>query len=234
MKHTHFYVTFIVFFFVNTHAYAMNKLFLDENEEAFYANYETINTLPTLPLTLSDGGNARLVIVTRKNVDYLEALDSSLMSHCQCRPRLSMENSIQLFKGNKDQHSHRGWFIEKFDKNDELKGTLVGFISYSYQRNDYLDERNPDLSLLKDKTCFEIEWFVQPKFQKQGLATAALKEVIKYAKDATQEKVKIDYMVAVIRRNNELSKTFTKKHGFNDLGGDPKTNQELWVLPLAQ
>jgi RimJ/RimL family protein N-acetyltransferase len=208
-------------------------------ENEIWYDYSNKNTLPNLSLLSSEKNDkvskdiGKLTKITRTELDYLESLSEQLKSSIQYRPDLSPERSVYLLEGNEKPTSHRGWIIKINEENKEIP---VGFVCYSHQRNVYFNplnkSKNSSLSCLEGKTCFEIEWYIEPSFQGKGIAHLAVQAVLNYAQDKEKEKVKIDWLLAVIASNNKRSQIFAKKNSFKLLGIDENINQEIWAYPL--
>lgn len=201
------------------------------SDSDFFADYSRRNTLPDLCFT-TDNGVGKLTKVTLQNSDYLELLDLRLQKNGQYQPGFEKQDCINLFKGNEDSKGYRGWIITLSQENTQIP---VGFIGYSLKITSYYDQKFPDrnvcLSSLEGKVCFEVEWYVEPKFQRQGLASAAFESIMDYIEKDKMENIHIDCFMARIPQNNRLSKFFARKHQFKFLGLDA-VGQEMWVRPI--
>jgi RimJ/RimL family protein N-acetyltransferase len=207
-------------------------------ENAYWDTYS--NTLPSLSAqigsTEKSQNNQKLLLtkMTRNTIDNLESLANALERKAQTRPKLSPENSSRLLAGNDNSKipGISGWIIQ-LEEEDTL--TPVGFIAYGHHRDAYYGDSYPTqphaYGALFHKRCYEIEWYVNPSHQRRGIASAALDLVTNYCRTLTHE-ASIDYLLAVISPANALSAQFANNKGFQSLGRDVGTNQNIWALPL--
>lgn len=208
-------------------------------EEAYYEDYSTANTLPTLPLyrkgtdeeALQQIGS--LTKITRKDAGPLEVLDDKLLSAHQYRPGFNLQKMVRLFEGNKQRSSIRGWTINLRDGDQDVP---VGMIAYGYHRSSYYDPRfpkwNTPFAFLEDKVCFEVEWYIRPDYQRRGLARSAVQAVVSYIREVDQRVTKMDYLMAMIAKSNGLSGKFAEALTFKFVGTDQDTNQYAWSLAV--
>lgn len=208
-------------------------------ENAYWSQYS--NTLPNLSVVIdasekhSENQKLLLTKITRSNIDHLELLQYALQQNRQTRPRGGMELSSRLLAGN--DHSTipgiSGWLIQLEEK-DQL--TPVGFIAYGYYRDTYYGREYPHQPIafceLSRKRCYEIEWYVNPNYQRRGIASAALDLVIDYCRSVNHVPNHMDYLLAVIAPDNTMSADFAQKKHFQALGKDVGTSQHIWSLPL--
>ncbi|MBX9697543.1 MAG: GNAT family N-acetyltransferase, partial [Alphaproteobacteria bacterium] len=153
----------------------------------------------------------------------------------QTRPQGGLEFLSRLLAGNDYStiSGISGWLIQ-LEKEGQL--TSVGFIAYGYYRDTYYGLKYPhqpiNFCALSHKRCHEIEWYVNPNYQRRGIASAALDLVIDYCRSVNYTTHHIDYLLAVISPDNALSAQLAQKKHFQALGKDVGTSQHIWSLPI--
>ncbi|MCP4923212.1 MAG: GNAT family N-acetyltransferase [bacterium] len=195
------------------------------SEDNFY--YETYNnTLPTLFPEDPQERGITLIKITSNSFDYLETLESRLKKKSQVRPGFNRKKNYRLLKGNQDAEGDQGWVISIIEDEEEKD---VGFISYAFYENDY---PFPELG---GKTCFEIQCYIEPDYQRQGISSAAFDSVLGYVRG--EEKENIGSLLGIIHPSNLASKAFAESRGFSFLGEWRKFNQrkvEVWEYSLTE